>query len=95
MVVADIMVSTVAVEKASSFAEYDGQFLLTPLHDGKKNKKRSSCLQTKCELVDYHSLPNFLKHNEFIINYYRSEWPLKQIILSIFSIHNETINVWT
>ncbi|XP_008795675.3 heptahelical transmembrane protein 4-like [Phoenix dactylifera] len=95
MVVADIMVSTVAMEKGSSIAEDDGQFLLTPLHDGKKKKKRSSCHETKCELVDYHSLPSFLKHNEFILNYYRSEWPLKQTILSIFSIHNETINVWT
>ncbi|PKA59903.1 hypothetical protein AXF42_Ash015961 [Apostasia shenzhenica] len=47
------------------------------------------------ELTDYDSLPEFLKHNEFILSYYRSEWPLRKTILSIFSLHNETVNVWT
>ena len=54
--------------------------------------KRLSC---HCELVDYQSLPSYLKDNEFILNYYRAEWPLKQTVLSIFSIHNETLNIWT
>ena len=45
--------------------------------------------------VKYHSLPGYLRDNEFIIGHYRSEWPLKQVLLSIFSIHNETLNVWT
>ncbi|KAL2346487.1 hypothetical protein Fmac_000487 [Flemingia macrophylla] len=49
----------------------------------------------KYQLVEYNSLPAYLKDNEFILGYYRSEWPLKQIFLSIFSIHNETLNVWT
>ena len=49
----------------------------------------------KYQLVEYHSLPGYLRDNEFIVGYYRSEWPLKQIFLSIFSIHNETLNVWT
>lgn len=53
------------------------------------------CEQPRCELVDYHALPDYLKDNEFILRYYRAEWPLKQTLLSIFSIHNETINVWT
>ncbi|PSS30684.1 Heptahelical transmembrane protein [Actinidia chinensis var. chinensis] len=49
----------------------------------------------KYQLVEYHSLPGYLRDNEFIIGHYRSEWPLKQVLLSIFSIHNETLNVWT
>ncbi|CAN6290328.1 unnamed protein product [Urochloa humidicola] len=53
------------------------------------------CGHRKCELVSYDKLPEFLKHNEFIVDYYRSEWPIKEALLSAFSIHNETINVWT
>ncbi|GAB2231800.1 hypothetical protein Drorol1_Dr00010812 [Drosera rotundifolia] len=51
--------------------------------------------KVKYQLVEYGSLPGYLKDNEFIQGYYRAEWPLKQTLLSIFSIHNETLNVWT
>ncbi|CAB4309871.1 unnamed protein product [Prunus armeniaca] len=51
--------------------------------------------KVKYQLIEYHALPSFLRDNEFILGYYRSEWPLKQVFLSIFSIHNETLNVWT
>lgn len=49
----------------------------------------------KCELIAYDALPDWLKDNEFIHGYYRCEWPMKETILSIFSIHNETLNVWS
>ncbi|KAL4568791.1 hypothetical protein LXL04_024407 [Taraxacum kok-saghyz] len=49
----------------------------------------------KYQLVEYHSLPAYMKDNEFILGHYRAEWPLKQIFLSMFSLHNETLNVWT
>lgn len=55
----------------------------------KEEKKR------KCELIRYDELPEWLKDNEFIHGYYRCEWPMKETILSIFSIHNETLNVWS
>ncbi|KAL0350482.1 UNVERIFIED_CONTAM: Heptahelical transmembrane protein 5 [Sesamum radiatum] len=51
--------------------------------------------KVKYQLVEYHSLPAYLKDNEYILSYYRSEWPLKQALLSVFTIHNETLNIWT
>ncbi|MCD7471023.1 Heptahelical transmembrane protein 4 [Datura stramonium] len=51
--------------------------------------------KVKYQLVEYHSLPGYLKDNEYILDHYRAEWPLKQALLSIFTIHNETLNVWT
>jgi adiponectin receptor len=62
-------------------------------HAGGDTGKR--CCGHKHELVGYDALPEFLKHNEFVLDYYRSEWPIKQALLSVFALHNETINVWT
>ncbi|KZV27437.1 hypothetical protein F511_02546 [Dorcoceras hygrometricum] len=36
-----------------------------------------------------------MKDNEYILNYYRADWPLKQAFFSVFRWHNETLNVWT
>ncbi|MQL91168.1 hypothetical protein Taro_023772 [Colocasia esculenta] len=74
-------------------AELRGQ--AAPKDHGGGRKRGKRCEHTKCELVDYHALPEFLKDNEFVLRYYRAEWPLKETLLSIFSIHNETVNVWT
>ncbi|XP_037481827.1 heptahelical transmembrane protein 4-like [Triticum dicoccoides] len=67
-----------------------------------KNKGSPTCSDVakpsckhRYELVCYDALPAFLKHDEFILDHYRSEWPVKQAILSAFALHNETINVWT
>lgn len=46
-------------------------------------------------LVCYEELPGYMKDNEFILNYYRANWPIKQALFSIFRWHNETLNVWT
>ncbi|KAL3535913.1 hypothetical protein ACH5RR_004374 [Cinchona calisaya] len=46
-------------------------------------------------LVAYHELPEYMKDNEFIVNYYRADWSLKEALFSLFRWHNETLNVWT
>ncbi|GER37332.1 heptahelical transmembrane protein 2 [Striga asiatica] len=46
-------------------------------------------------LLKYDELPEYLKDNEFIRDYYRCEWPLKDATLSLFCLHNETLNIWT
>ncbi|PIA29402.1 hypothetical protein AQUCO_06000046v1 [Aquilegia coerulea] len=61
----------------------------------KEGKGKRLWKKVKYQLVEYHALPAYLRDNEYIIGHYRSEWPLKQIFLSIFTIHNETLNVWT
>jgi hypothetical protein len=46
-------------------------------------------------LVSFWELPNYMKDNEYILRYYRANWPLKEAFFSLFRWHNETLNVWT
>ncbi|CAN6712435.1 unnamed protein product [Malus baccata var. baccata] len=75
----------------------DNQFDCEDVNEAclKEAKGKRLWKKVRYQLIEYHSLPGFLRDNEFILGYYRSEWPLKQVLLSIFSIHNETLNVWT
>lgn len=65
---------------------------MSPAKDGKGQRLWK---KVKYQLVEYHSLPGYLRDNEYIVGYYRAEWPLKHLLFSMFSIHNETLNVWT
>eukprot|EP00252_Welwitschia_mirabilis_P026133 TRINITY_DN8417_c0_g1_i3.p1 TRINITY_DN8417_c0_g1~~TRINITY_DN8417_c0_g1_i3.p1 ORF type:complete len:154 (+),score=36.23 TRINITY_DN8417_c0_g1_i3:125-586(+) len=58
-----------------------------------KKKKRKG--KQEYSLLPFHALPDYLKDNEYILDYYRADWPIKQAFLSIFSWHNETLNIWT
>uniref|UniRef100_A0A7N0TT97 Uncharacterized protein n=1 Tax=Kalanchoe fedtschenkoi TaxID=63787 RepID=A0A7N0TT97_KALFE len=57
--------------------------------------KSKTCCGGRYELVSFKDLPKYMKDNEFILNYYRANWPLREAFLSLFRWHNETINVWT
>lgn len=61
----------------------------------KEGKGKRLWKKVKYQLVEFHALPAFLRDNEYIIGHYRAEWPLKEVLLSVFRIHNETLNVWT
>ncbi|KAJ8762573.1 hypothetical protein K2173_008012 [Erythroxylum novogranatense] len=77
-------------EKFDSLFDYGDEEISSKKGNGKRKWKK-----VKCQLVEYRNLPGYLKDNEYIHGYYRAEWPLAQLFLSIFRIHNETLNVWT
>ncbi|KAH0775236.1 hypothetical protein KY290_012373 [Solanum tuberosum] len=65
------------------------------LKEKKMNSYKEEEKKLKRRLMKFEELPVYLQDNEFIRNYYRCEWPLKEVALSVFSWHNETLNIWT
>ena len=46
-------------------------------------------------LVSYDEIPEWLRDNAYIHNYYRCEYTTEMCLRSFFMIHNEVGNVWT
>ncbi|KAK3039978.1 hypothetical protein RJ639_027168 [Escallonia herrerae] len=61
------------------------------IKSSRSRKKRAK----QYDLVSFEELPEYMKDNEYILNYYRANWPLRQALFSIFRWHNETLNAFT
>ena len=46
-------------------------------------------------LSSFERLPAFLSDNEYIREGYRVGWRPIELLLSVFQLHNETVNIWT
>uniref|UniRef100_A0A7N2LGA5 Uncharacterized protein n=1 Tax=Quercus lobata TaxID=97700 RepID=A0A7N2LGA5_QUELO len=51
----------------------------------KKTKAEKKRQRFERRLVKYEELPEYLRDNEYILDYYRCEWPLKDAFLNVFS----------
>lgn len=76
-----------------------GKELMEQTHFHNKSEESAQYQRTKkgkrYALVSFRELPEYMKDNEFILNYYRVSWPLKEAFFSVFKWHNETLNIWT
>ena len=46
-------------------------------------------------LYTYEDAPSWMQHNPFILTAYRCHYSVSMCFRSLFSLHNETLNVWT
>lgn len=51
--------------------------------------------QACSRLYNYEEIPDYLKHNQYLVNGYRVNLSVLQCIRSMFDIHNETCNIWS
>ncbi|GMH18979.1 hypothetical protein Nepgr_020820 [Nepenthes gracilis] len=80
--------------------QMDESTVATHNHDDHRRSERKDGEETKSRgksyrLLTFDEVPDYMKDNEFIRKYYRGEWPLKHLLLSLFRWHNETLNIWT
>lgn len=79
--------TALAAEMKSSFSSLGDS--------GNREKARELWCNVKHQLVEYSQLPEYLRDNAFIIRHYRADWNFKHAFYSMFSMHNETFNVWS
>lgn len=87
-------IQTKCVVKRKS-KEPDETFSFTQSKDTMKNNACDRHRPKRYPLLSFWELPEYMKDNEYILRYYRANWPFKQALFSLFRWHNETINVWT
>lgn len=83
------------VLKRKTRRKMDPTKLVEVKNRGEKQSSNKQGKRRSYALMSYKELPDYMKDNEFILNYYRVNWSLKEAFFSIFRWHNETLNVWT
>lgn len=64
-------------------------------NDRKVTKPNNKDKKLRRKLLSFDALPDYMQDNEFIRDHYRCELPLNDVARSVFSVHNETLNIWT
>ena len=59
------------------------------------SKALSTAWEQHYRSVTYDDIPDWMKDNSLILSQYRPQLTVQQAAWSLFSWHNETINVWT
>ncbi|KAJ6242205.1 adiponectin receptor protein [Anaeramoeba flamelloides] len=69
--------------------------ILSSLHQHVKEitKKVNTVLEN--QIVTFPELPKWLRFNHYIHRGYRVRYTIKKTWKSLFSLHNETLNIWT
>eukprot|EP00884_Botryococcus_braunii_P007416 jgi/Botrbrau1/16676/Bobra.0068s0092.1 len=58
-------------------------------------RKRGKGRAAESKLHAFHTLPDYLADNEFIREYYRADYSVRESVQSLFRLHNETGNIWS
>lgn len=61
----------------------------------RRRRKIKQDRQVTAYLAEYNDVEAHLQENEFIKRYYRKGYSFKRSFFSLFSLHNETGNIWT
>lgn len=78
--------------------------LLRSYHQHQRQRVSSSVVQDELgasgsdkalPLYHFDEIPDRLKDNPYILAKYRAHYTLRMCLLSVFRLHNETMNIWT
>lgn len=82
-------------DRKSFLVSESEEAVVEPNRSKKKKRKKRVDNGKEYRLLSFKELPEYMKDNEYILGYYRANWPLKEALFSLFRWHNETLNVWT